>query len=152
MANYDPDTDDAPVYDDRAPPPPRKPKKHGTDAPAPKTDRRIINKRNRSNGSHAQTEWARLVHGRNVGILGREDVDDGRAIYEVKARKLPQWLHDAYAQVNGHKGNKLRYVVIRHPGKGGPVSWWVLQPAQQYLDVCGLGLYEPEEPKRRLRR
>ena len=142
-----------PPPDDRPALPPRKPKVKGSAAPRPKADRALINKKNRRNGSKAQTEWARLIHGRNVGILGREDVDDGFRIFEVKARKLPQWLHDAYAQVNAHQGNKLRYVVIRHPGRAGlPVSWWILQTADQFIDTSGYGMVEPEEPRRRLRR
>ena len=119
----------------------QKVKRGGASAPLPKDSRTVINKRNRRNGSTAQTQWARMIHGRNVGVLGGEDVNDGFRLFEVKARKLPQWLRDAYAQVSRNNGHELRYVVVRHPGKSGQaVEWWVLQPASQFIDTNGLGL------------
>lgn len=117
----------------------------GTGQPLPedKHSRSAINRRNRRKGSAAQTEWAKIIHGRNVGILGAEDVDDGFRLWEVKARKLPKWILDAYAQVAKHPSNRLRYVAIRHGGGPGvPVTWWVIQPASQFIDVNGYGQFE----------
>ena len=110
-----------------------------------------INRNNRQRGSKAQTEWARIIHGRNVGVLGREDVDDGFRLWEVKARKMPAWIREAFIQVNKHQGDQLRYVAIKSAAPGKPAEWWVIQKADQFIDTNGLGLVEPG-PKRLVRR
>ena len=135
---YDPDTYSPEAFDDR---PVRVVK-------APNPARQKINKNNRKRGSTAQTEWARMIHGRNVGVLGREDVDDGIRLWEVKARKLPQWIRDAYDQVNKHQGDQARCVVIKHSEIGKASVWWVIQRAEQFIDLNGLGLYPPPEKRR----
>ena len=119
--------------------------------PNPEIQKR--NRNNRQRGSKAQTRWARLIHGRNVGVLGREDVDDGIRLWEVKARKLPKWIRDAYEQVNRHQGDQLRYVVVEHTMPGKPAEWWVIQKHSQFIDTNGLGLFNPDdEPKRKWRK
>lgn len=124
-----------------------RPRNHGTDAPREKTDRSLINKNNRKRGKRAEDEWAQIIHGRRVGLLGREDVDDGLRLFEVKARKLPAWIKEAYVQVRKHPGDQLRYVVIKSVLPGKAADWWVLQTAEQFIDVNGLGSVEPRKGK-----
>lgn len=106
-----------------------------------------LTRNNRRRGKGAEQEWADMIHGRRVGLLGREDVDDGFRLFEVKARKLPAWIKEAYLQVDKHQGDQLRYVVIKSVEPGRSAEWWVIQKAEQFIDTNGLGNHLPR-PKR----
>ncbi len=103
------------------------------------------NRNNRARGKAAQVQWATLIHGRDLGILGEEDVDDGRRLWEVKHKVFPKWIRAAWEQVQGHAYHRHMqgYAVFKDTSTAGRAKWWVLLSAEQFIELQGLGLHEP---------
>jgi len=61
-----------------------------------------------------EREFARLVHGRRIGILGKADVETDGWSFEVKARKkTPAFMARSMAQaVSGVRGDRRPAVIV----------------------------------------
>ncbi len=97
-------------------------------------------KRNRRKGQQAALEWAKLVGGEHVGILGREDVREPHMLWEVKSSdRVP-----SVGQIEAALDQCEKSAVSRHLPhgvawrlSGRPVSrrWLVVLRGPSWLDL-----------------
>ena len=110
--------------------------------PDPARQRR--GKRNRRSGNAAQREWAKLVGGRNVGVLGDADVEGADGMYwEIKALSRPTIgaIEAALDQVAVHavRGNRAYGVALRLANRPAERRWLVVLRGPEWLDLHGGG-------------
>lgn len=101
--------------------------------------RQARGKRNRRNGNAAALEWAKLVGGENVGVMGREDTRQAYMLWEVKAGPKPSLakLEQALDQVAPHAARRnLPFgVAWRLPDRPLDRRWLVVLRSPGWLDL-----------------
>lgn len=99
-------------------------------------------KSNRRKGNNAQREWAKLIGGKNIGILNGADVEgpDG-CLWEVKAlaKMQPALLMAALAEAQLHavRSHRTYAVAWRLPDMPLERRWVVFTSGQVWLEMHG---------------
>lgn len=95
-----------------------------------------MSKKNRDRSKRHERTVAKLLGGKRIGILGKEDVEHPKFSVECKSRQeIPKWFSDFWKQaVDNCEEGKIPLLVIHETQKRYKDDWVVIR-MEDFLEV-----------------
>ena len=92
--------------------------------------------KNRNRGKRHERNIAKLLGGKRLGVLGKEDVSHSKFSIECKSReKLPKWFADFWEQtIRNSEPNKVPLLILHKFGQKYLDDWVVIR-MEDFLEI-----------------